>query len=86
MVSQRHVLLALLCLGALVPGAAGAGERPVPPRLCPEDAPEGVRLPPRPDCGTGTRRPAAPSRGVHDLGGVQLRIGGRVSAEYGAGR
>ncbi|GJE42613.1 hypothetical protein [Methylobacterium soli] len=66
--------------------AARAGERPAPARLCPEDAPEGVRLPSRPGCGRSVPGAAA-ADGFRDLGnGVKLRIGGRVSADYGVRR
>ena len=89
MVSHRSPLAGLLrlagalCLGA---GAAGAAER-TPPHLCPENAPEGVRLPPRPGCGTERPKPtSADAQGFRDLGGVKLRVGGRVGAEYGIGR
>lgn len=78
------VLVALLA-GSLSPArAAGTPERP---RLCPEDAPEGVRLPPRPGC--GSRGAPAPKRetGVYDLGnGTGIRIGGRIGAVFDARR
>lgn len=86
MIRQRPAPLVFLFLLAGLAAPALATERPGPTRLCPEDAPEGVRLPPRPDCGNTPRRRPAEARGTHDLGGVQLRIGGRVSATYGAGR
>lgn len=61
---------------------AAAAEQPARPRLCPEDAPEGVRLPPRPGCGQAAPQ-ARGSDGFHDLGnGVKVRIGGRVGADY----
>ncbi|KQP40594.1 hypothetical protein ASF49_20490 [Methylobacterium sp. Leaf104] len=84
MARHRSPPVVLLWLaGAL---AAGAAER-TPPHLCPENAPEGVRLPRRPGCGTARARPAASdAQGFRDLGGVTLRVGGRVSAEYGTGR
>lgn len=68
-------------------GSAGAGERPVS-RLCPEDAPEGVRLPPRPGCRDEALR-AAPrdGEGFVDLGnGTHLRVGGRTRLDVGNGR
>ncbi|MHB2207054.1 hypothetical protein [Methylobacterium sp. CM6257] len=78
---------ALACLALLVPLAAGAGqaaERPARSRLCPEDLPEGVRLPPQPGCEVPARGPRPRQDGVYDLGnGTTLRIGGRASAEYG---
>ncbi|MGU3359153.1 hypothetical protein ACLBWX_02345 [Methylobacterium sp. M6A4_1b] len=84
MVRHRSPLVVLLWFaGAL---AAGVAER-TPPHLCPENAPEGIRLPPQPGCGTARAGPAAPDRqGFRDLDGVKLRVGGRVSAEYGTGR
>ena len=65
------------------PLPAQAAERPVRPRLCPEDAPEGVRLPPQPGC--GTREAAAPRRdaGFHEiLPGTGIRIGGRAGSTF----
>jgi hypothetical protein len=91
-----------LVLALLTPLAIGAGQAaaqstarsaseaaapPVRSRLCPDDLPEGVRLPPQPGC-TAEPRSRQPRRdGVYDLGnGTTLRIGGRASAEYGARR
>jgi hypothetical protein len=84
MVSHRSSCAVLLWLaGAL---AVGAAER-TPPHLCPENAPEGVRLPQRPGCGPARPKPALPDdQGFRDVGGVKLRVGGRVGAEYGFGR
>ena len=85
---MRALMLIAALLGAapalvLVPPAALAGERPAPARRCPEDAPEGVRLPPQPGCGRPDSRAAAAPDGFRDLGnGMKLRIGGRVSADY----
>jgi len=80
----RLSALIVLCLLA---GAASAAERPVRSRLCPEDLPEGVRLPPSPGCGAPTTEPTAPRRGYYDLGdGTTVQIGGRVGAEFGARR
>ncbi|WP_375457035.1 hypothetical protein [uncultured Methylobacterium sp.] len=78
------VLAALLAGSASPARPAGKPERP---RLCPEDAPEGVRLPPRPGC--GSRGAPAPKRetGVYDLGnGTDIRIGGRIGAAFDARR
>ncbi|MFC6792633.1 hypothetical protein ACFQE0_25610 [Methylobacterium komagatae] len=78
--------LPLLVLVLLVPISALAAEPEARPRFCAEDLPEGVRLPGTPPC------PAAPNRkpkadGFRDLGnGLSVRIGGRVSAEYGVNR
>lgn len=85
MVPYPHLLAALLWAGGAL--AAGAAERSAAPRLCPEDAPAGVRLPPRPGC-TGSAQRAGPkeSAGFRDVGGVKLRIGGQVGAEYGVAR
>ena len=60
-----------------------ATERQARPRLCPEDAPEGVRLPPQPGC--GTREVPAPRRetGFHEiLPGTGIRVGGRASSTF----
>ncbi|BCM87469.1 hypothetical protein NS228_03000 [Methylobacterium indicum] len=82
---------AILALAVLVPAAvalpAVAGERGVrPARLCPQDAPPGVRLPDRPDCREApqaVRSGAAP--GFIDLGnGTSLRVSGRAAYEVGA--
>lgn len=67
-------------------GAAQAAEQPSRARLCPENLPEGVRLPPPPGC---TDAQTAPTRrdGTYDLGnGTSVRIGGRASAESGVRR
>ncbi|MGH1572868.1 hypothetical protein ACRAWG_22045 [Methylobacterium sp. P31] len=80
----------LACLAFVVPlaaGAAQAAERPVRPRLCPDDLPEGVRLPPPPGCDAGARQPKSSRPGFYDLGnGTTVQIGGRTSAEYGMRR
>jgi hypothetical protein len=78
-------LLAALALAALALPAE-AGERgPRRPRLCPQDAPPGIRLPDRPEC-----REAPPSAarttapGFIDLGnGTSLRVSGRAAYEVG---
>ena len=76
-----------LALFALATGAAHAAEQPVRARLCPENLPEGVRLPPQPGCTETPRNPPARRPGVYDLGdGTTVRIGGRASAEYGVRR
>lgn len=68
-------------------GAAQAVEQPGRSRLCPEDLPEGVRLPPQPGCAGPTGKPATRRDGVYDLGnGTTLQVGGRSSAEYGVRR
>lgn len=80
-----HILVALLCVGGTLP--VEAADRTAPARLCPEDAPEGVRLPPRAGCaGQAQRRDAVDAQGFRDVGGVKLRIGGRVGAEFGVAR
>ena len=56
-------------------------------RLCPQDAPEGVRLPPRAGCDTVTDRQRAEAGGFRDLGnGVTLRVGGRSRLDLYTGR
>ena len=81
---------AIACLVLLVPlaaGAAQAAERPVRARLCPEDLPEGVRLPPQPGCTAPAHAPKPRQEGVYDLGnGTTVQIGGRASVEYGVRR
>lgn len=67
---------ALLAVLGLAPATAGGGTRP---RLCPQDAPEGVHLPPRPGCDTVSERRPASGDGFRDLGnGVSLKLGGRA--------
>lgn len=80
----------LLPLAALLVAAApaAAGERAPRPRLCPQDAPPGVRLPDRPECreaeARGVRAAERPAPGFIDLGsGMQVRIGGRAAFEAG---
>ncbi|MFE1598443.1 hypothetical protein [Methylobacterium sp. ID0610] len=82
--AHRTIRLVLGTLLTIAAGPATAGE-PAPrrPRLCPQDAPPGVRLPDRPEC-----REAPPLRakapGFVDLGnGTQLRISGRAGFEVG---
>jgi len=68
-------------------GAAHAAEQPTRSRLCPEDLPEGVRLPAQPGCTAGARPAPTRQDGTYDLGnGTTVRIGGRTSAEYGMRR
>jgi hypothetical protein len=91
MVCPSPTLAALLWIGAILwidaPLTVGAAERTAPPRLCPADAPEGVRLPLRPGCDRdGPVRGAEETHGFRDVGGVKLRVGGRVGAEFSAGR
>lgn len=79
-----RILAALVLVAAALP--AGAGERGTRmPRLCPQDAPPGVRLPDRPECREAPPaavRAAAP--GFIDLGnGTSLRVGGRAAFEAG---
>lgn len=81
------LLLPLPLLLILVAGAAQAGEVPTRARLCPENLPEGVRLPPQPGCDTATRPPRPSRPGHFDLGdGTSIRIGGSASAIYGVRR
>lgn len=82
---DRAVLAAIL----LTAWAAQAAERPAPARPCPENLPEGVRLPPQPGCGRSARdtEGKAPEDGFRDLGdGVSVRMNGRVGTEFGARR
>jgi hypothetical protein len=84
------MLTALLVLVPCLAGPPAAGE-PGRPRLCPEDAPEGVRLPPRAGCGraetTASQGRTQGRDGFRDLGnGVSVRIGGRAAAEFGVRR
>ncbi|UHC16357.1 hypothetical protein LRS73_28575 [Methylobacterium currus] len=79
-----RLLAALLVTAAVLPAAAGErGARP--PRLCPQDAPPGVRLPDRPECREAPPaavRATAP--GFIDLGnGTSLRVSGRAAYEVG---
>ncbi|MCJ2035452.1 hypothetical protein [Methylobacterium sp. J-068] len=84
MVPHRLVMAVLLCLGTF---HADAAERVVAPSLCPDTAPEGVRLPARAGCGNGgPPRAARDARGVREIDGVQIRVGGRVSVESGLRR
>ena len=77
----------LMLLIAFAAGAAQAAEQPSRSRLCPEDLPEGVRLPPQPGCTAGARHPAPHREGFYDLGnGTTVQVGGRASAEYGVRR
>jgi len=77
----------LALLLALAAGAAQAGEPPVRSRLCPEDLPDGVRLPPQPGCDAAVTGPKSRRDGLYDLGnGTTVQIGGRASAAYGVRR
>ncbi|WP_375463156.1 hypothetical protein [uncultured Methylobacterium sp.] len=70
-------MLLFLILALAAP--ARAGEALQRPRLCPE----GVRLPPRPGCGSRETAGARREDGLRDLGnGTSLRIGGRAGAVY----
>ncbi|QGY03906.1 hypothetical protein MMSR116_19900 [Methylobacterium mesophilicum SR1.6/6] len=83
---NARTLAALLALSAI--GPVSAAEQPRRSKLCPEDLPEGVRLPPQPGCGAGPVG-AEPKRrsGEYDLGdGTTLRFGGRVTSEFGVRR
>ncbi|NGM33317.1 hypothetical protein G4G93_05115 [Methylobacterium sp. DB0501] len=68
---------------------AMAGERGAQrPRLCPQDAPPGVRLPDRPECReTPPAAVRATAPGFIDLGnGTSLRVSGRAAVEFGTVR
>lgn len=80
----HRLLAALLLTAAALP--AMAGERSAPrSRLCPQDAPPGVRLPDRPECREAppaSVRATAP--GFIDLGNdTSLRVSGRAAYEFG---
>lgn len=82
MKSPRVALLVVLAAGA-----AQAGEPLVRSRLCPEDLPDNVRLPPQPGCDAVATKPTSRRDGVYDFGnGTTVQIGGRASAEYGVRR
>ncbi|WP_246102232.1 hypothetical protein [Methylobacterium terricola] len=79
-----RLVAALLVTATALP--VMAGERGAPrPRLCPQDAPPGVRLPDRPECREAPPaavRATAP--GFIDLGNdTSLRISGRAAYEFG---
>lgn len=80
-----RLVLGLALVG--LTGTAQAGEPPTRARLCPENLPDGVRLPPQPGCSDTPRTPPTRRQDVYDLGnGTTVRIGGRTSAEYGVRR
>ncbi|BAQ47862.1 MULTISPECIES: hypothetical protein [Methylobacterium] len=81
------VLAALAIAPGVLAQPALAGERGArPARLCPQDAPPGVRLPERPECREAPQAVRAGSaRGFIDLGnGTSLRVSGRAAYEFGA--
>ena len=81
------VLALAVLLGLLAAGAPQAAEQPLRSRLCPEDLPEDVRLPPRAGCDAAPGRPTPRRDGFHDLGnGTTVQIGGRTAVEFGARR
>ncbi|MGU3465420.1 hypothetical protein ACLBXO_11255 [Methylobacterium sp. C33D] len=83
---MTRATLFLLAL-VLLSGAAGAGEAPTRARLCPENLPEGARLPPQPGCDAAFRQPRPRRPGHFDLGdGTSIQIGGSASALYGVRR
>jgi hypothetical protein len=84
---RRLATLSLVLVLPLAAGAAQGAERPARPRLCPEDLPEGVRLPPQPGCDASARPTKPRQPGYYELGnGTTLQVGGRASAEYGVRR
>lgn len=85
---MRRDLRVLMILAGLLASAAQAGEGAAARRAapCPQDAPEGVRFPDRPDCAARPHPKVREADGFRDVGGVRLRVGGRASAEYGFGR
>ncbi|MCJ2129158.1 hypothetical protein [Methylobacterium sp. E-045] len=74
---SRSLVYVALTLGAM-PAEAEDGAR----RLCPDDAPEGVRLPPRASCPDRGAQQAGWPSGSHRIGDVQIRIDGRVSLDH----
>ena len=82
-----RTLFVLMLPLAFAVGTAQAAEPPTRSHLCPEDLPEGVRLPAQPGCTPGRRNPAPHRDGFYDLGnGTTVQVGGRASAEYGVRR
>ena len=72
---------------SLAMGTVQAAEQPVRSRLCPDDLPEGVRLPPQRGCKADPVRPKPRQEGFHDFGnGTTVQIGGRTAAEIGVRR
>ncbi len=67
-----------LALGVAPPAHAGDTVR----RLCPEDAPEGVRLPVRAGCPGRQPDRARVDDGFREVGGIKIRVGGRVSLDH----
>ncbi len=86
MFPDSRSLAAAFLVAGLASAQAGAADGRAPRRLCPEDAPEGVRLPPQPGCAATDAPKAVRQGGFRDLGGVEVRVGGRVGAETGIGR
>ncbi|MFD1302678.1 hypothetical protein [Methylobacterium marchantiae] len=71
----------LVCVGLTLgapPVQAGDGAR----RLCPDDAPEGVRLPPRDGCPGGSPSRRRSDGEFHEVGGFKVRVGGRVTLDH----
>ncbi|TXM73404.1 hypothetical protein FV226_09325 [Methylobacterium sp. WL12] len=79
-------LAAGLCTAPPLPAQATerqAIERQARSRLCPEDAPEGVRLPPQPGCGSREVPASRRETGFHEiLPGTAIRVGGRASSTF----
>ena len=73
-----------ISLAMTAPQAAGQSPRS---RLCPDDLPEGVRLPPQRGCDADPVRAKPRPEGLHDFGnGTTVRIGGRTATEFGVRR
>jgi hypothetical protein len=83
-----RALPCLVLLGVVAAGTSvAAEERPQRSRLCPENLPEGARLPPQPGCTGESERPKPRRTGVYDLGdGTTVQISGRASAVFGGRR
>ena len=84
MISARLLVVGLAAgLWTAPPLPAQATERLTRPRLCPEDAPEGVRLPPQPGCGSREVPASRRETGFHEiLPGTGIRVGGRASSTF----
>lgn len=80
-----RLLVALVLAAAALPAAAGERGAAQRPRLCPQDAPPGVRLPDRPECREAAPAPVrATAPGFIDLGnGTSVRVSGRAAYEVG---
>ncbi|WP_019905128.1 hypothetical protein [Methylobacterium sp. 77] len=74
---SRSLVLAVMVLGTLPVRAADTTRR-----LCPEDAPEGVRLPASKACPGAKPDLGRSEDGFHWIGDVKVRVGGRVTLDH----